>query len=371
MIYDARTGAGLRSGDVSRYVLQLRHLYAKDRIKESDWKFELSGKENHDPSIDKNEEIRERLRSYIAPDGKRNFSASTLNTYRECQVRFFYEKLMGIKFDPEPTEFVDAITIGDIVHGIMSKIYLSGEQVGKYLASPEIVDAEKIKTILADGERLRRMVTMAVNKEHFHLKDDELLTPLSGSSEMVAFQIERQIRNVLRHDLKLAPFALYGCEIEREFPVTLKNGRKLNFKFIIDRLDEINRNGNKQLRIIDYKTGSIDLEAVDMTEMFAGGYMSKYSFQLMIYAWLLKKSGLIHGVDDVRLEIYDVNAIQNGEERLPIFASGPVRAYSEVSEEFNSRIEEMLNGIFDNSRFEAIADDASCGYCRLKTLCRR
>ena len=29
MIYDARSGAGLAGGDVSRYILQLRHLFAK------------------------------------------------------------------------------------------------------------------------------------------------------------------------------------------------------------------------------------------------------------------------------------------------------------------------------------------------------
>ena len=53
MIYDARSGAGLAGGDVSRYILQLRHLFAKGIMDEQDWKFVLTGKTPYDPSVEK------------------------------------------------------------------------------------------------------------------------------------------------------------------------------------------------------------------------------------------------------------------------------------------------------------------------------
>ncbi|MDE6422000.1 MAG: PD-(D/E)XK nuclease family protein, partial [Muribaculaceae bacterium] len=236
LIYDARSGGGVRSGDVSRYVQQLRYLFAKDRMKEEDWKFILSGKIPTEPLVEKTSEIKERLDDYLR-DGGRNLSASALQAYRECQVRFFYRSVLGINDDPEPSEFIDAITAGNILHEVMEKIYLPGGGKGKLLLPPVEITPEKIESLLKDRDGINKLVTRSVNRQHFRLKGEELDTPLRGSAEMVAERIQQQVERVLRHDMDLAPFTIHGLELADNMKIELKDGRKVNFRFAIDRLD--------------------------------------------------------------------------------------------------------------------------------------
>lgn len=157
MTYDARTGGGSGSGDVSRYVLQLRHLFAKGVLEEQNWKFRLSGKEEYDPVVRKTEEIKARLTSYME-DGEnaKNFSVSALNTYRECQVKFFYQNVMGINTDPAPSEYIDAIGVGNILHAIMEHLYLPKDKRKRFLKEPVMMQKETIAGLLADTDSLRK-----------------------------------------------------------------------------------------------------------------------------------------------------------------------------------------------------------------------
>lgn len=371
MTYDARTGGGSGSGDVSRYVLQLRHLFAKGVLEEQNWKFRLSGKEEYDPIVRKTEEIKARLTSYME-DGEnaKNFSVSALNTYRECQVKFFYQNVMGINTDPAPSEYIDAIGVGNILHAIMEHLYLPKDKRKRFLKEPVMMQKETIAGLLADTDSLRKLTTRLVNSLHFHASEDELDTPLTGAAEIVGDQIINQVKRVLKRDLRIAPFKIYGCEIKERLKLRLSSGRTVNFKFAIDRLDEIDVDGEKCLRIVDYKTGRIKLEAEDIGEVLDGDYKSEQVFQLFTYAWLLGKSS--HGVTDkVRMEIYDVPKIFLNEENLPMIGGEPVKSFDEYSGEFAEGIDNMLESIFESDSFLPAKDEGMCSKCSLAMLCRR
>lgn len=371
MIYDARSGGGMRSGDVSRYLLQLRHLFAKGALEEEDWKFVLTGKEEHEASVEKTPEIAEKLALFCEAGSGKNLSATTLNTYRECQVRFFYQTVMGINTDPEPSEFIDSISAGNILHDLMMQLYLPEEKRKKYLAKPEVMTKEMIEAILRDKERIMSLVTRTVNRLHFKLSADKLDTPLSGAAKIVAAQIARQAVMVLRHDLALAPFRIFGLEIGEKLHIELPSGKRVNFNFAIDRLDEIDTADGPRARIVDYKTGVMKLEAMDFDEVMCGDYGSEQIFQLFTYAWLLERRGAAIATDALRLEIYNVNRMHTGEEFIPQIAKERVESYGEYSALFGERMAEMIEGIFENERFEAPADDKACKRCMLSTLCRR
>ncbi len=381
MIYDARSGGGMRSGDVSRYVLQLRHLFAKDKLREEDWKFILTGKEPYNPTVEKTAEIREKLKEFMTPGGK-NLSASALQAYRECQVKFFYQSVIGLSDDPEPSDFIDAITAGNILHEVMQKVYLPDEKSKIILTPPVTITREFIDTLLADREGIERHVRHSVNAQHFRLKGEELDTPLSGAAEMVAARITQQVERILRHDRELTPFNIYGLEMTDNFRVALPNGDKVNFRFAIDRLDEITTEAGRQLRIVDYKTGSIKLTAETFDEIFDGDYRSEQVFQLFTYAWLLgKKRDVTFPTEDVRLEIYDVPGIEKGEINLPMIGKRDeegnltgkpekVSSYREYSQEFDDGMIHMLEEIFSAEPFKACPEER-CALCSFKTLCRR
>lgn len=389
MIYDARSGGGMRSGDVSRYILQLRHLFAKDHLKEEDWKFILSGKEPYDPSIDKVnaagepiKEIKSQLDLFCDKSSRKNLSASALQAYRECQVKFYYQSVLGISTDSEPSEFIDAISAGNILHDVMLKIYLPDKQMqGRVLPSPLLIKRETVDRLLDDKKGLTLLVRRCVNECHFGYKDDKIDTPLSGTSEMVARHIEQQVRGILLHDRELTPFRLYGGEIEDRLSVNLLSGRCVNFKFAIDRLDEITIEGQPVLRIVDYKTGSLKLEAASIEELFKGDWRSEQVFQLFTYAWLLGKVEHPFTSGNVRMEIYDVPGMRKCEENLPkvgiigddgILTTVPevITDYRMISKEFECGMEKMIDSIFDSPRFEA-CEETECSLCALRTLCRR
>lgn len=371
MLYDARTGGGMRSGDVSRYVLQLRHLYAKGVLSQQDWKFRLSGKDSHDASVIKTPEIKALTEKFLAPEGDLNLSSTSLNSFRECQVRFFYQYVLGINADPEVTEFIGAIEAGNILHAMMLRLYLSETDRKRYLEKPVVVTADMIKKILQDRPALEQLLTRTVNEEHFHLKNEELDTPLTGATQMVAREILNQVVNVLRHDLQLAPLKIHGCEISERMAVEMKSGKKVNFRFAIDRLDEILIDGKPQLRIVDYKTGKIKLTADSMDAVFSGGYESEQIFQLATYAWLLSKRPQTAGLEDVRLEIYNVPNIHLGEVEIPILDDQKIANYMEISSAFASGLEAMIEGLFEDEKFRSPEDDSACNFCRLKGLCRK
>lgn len=370
LIYDARSGGGLRSGDVSRYILQLRHLFAPDSIEEQKWKFILSGKDEYDPSVEKSDDIKKRLDEYMkVGSGAKNFSASALNTYRECQVKFFYQNVIGINTDPEPSDFIDAIGVGNILHAMMEHLYLPEDMRKKYLEIPVLIQKDTIESLISDRENLKRLTTRLINELHYNLPEDKLDTPLSGASEIVGRQILEQAVRVMRRDKDLAPFKIYGCEIKKTLRIPLKSGRTVNFKFAIDRLDEIMVNGKPQLRIVDYKTGKIKLDAQSMDEVFKGDYRSSQVFQLLTYAWLLCK--MTGKTEDVRMEIYDVPKIWRKEENLPKVENIPITSFKECEEEFSVGMEKMINSVFDGEVFEAAVNEDECSLCRLRMLCRR
>ncbi len=382
LVYDARTGGGVRSGDVSRYVQQLRYLFAKDKLKEEDWKFLLAGKSPTDPTVEKTPEIRERLEEFLRQGGK-NLSASALQAYRECQVRFFYRTVLGINDDPEPSEFIDAITAGNILHEVMEKIYLPDGNDKKILDPPVEITAERIDELLSDKEGIERLVRRSINRQHFRFRDeDKLDTPLRGSAEMVGERISQQVERVLRHDRELAPFTIHGLELADNLHVELDNGLKVNFRFAIDRLDRIKTPNGDQLRIVDYKTGSIKLTAETFDELFNGDYRSEQVFQLFIYAWLLGQlPNLPFPTDDVRMEIYDVPGIAKGEVNLPMIGRSDedgnitgkpekVVSYSEYADVFDEGMRKMLKEIFSDEPFKACSEER-CGLCSFRALCRR
>lgn len=371
MIYDARSGAGMRSGDVSRYLLQLRHLFAKERITEEDWKFRLSGKEESDPSVEKNGEIRRRLELFSVPGSGCNLSVSSLSAYRECQVRFFFQSVVGMNTDPAPTSFIGSISAGNILHDMMLSLYLPADLRRRMLDVPVRITSDFIDNILADKVGLKRLLTRTVNRLHFCLEEDKLDTPLEGGALIVGRQIARQCEKILRHDRTLAPFLIHGCEISEPLSVALPSGRKVNFKFAIDRLDEIETGEGRQLRIVDYKTGRIKLDVESIEEVVDGDYTGEQIFQLFTYAWLLDRRGTDGDMPFIRTEIYDANRIQTGEECLPRIGGETVRNYREYAEKFSSLMDGMLEGIFSSPSFLAPAEKERCAMCRLRSLCGR
>ncbi|MDE6668508.1 MAG: PD-(D/E)XK nuclease family protein, partial [Muribaculaceae bacterium] len=397
MLYDSRTAGGGGAGELSRYVQQLRYLFAKGKLKEEECRFVITGREKPDADIVKKGIVSEKIKEFCVDGSGYNLSASALRTYCDCQARFCYENVLGLHTDNESDEYMDPATQGTVLHDAIMELYIPDTKQRKRLLSPGLIlSREYLECLYTDTDRIDTIVRQCINRHHFNLEDDEINRPLTGETAIVAVELRRQIQGIIRYDMKLAPVTLLGVEIKDRQQVNV-GGRTVNINMAIDRLDKVRDNeGHEVLRIIDYKTGYVGLEADNMEAVFKPGVRSKNILQLMFYAWMLNK--MVPGmenVSEVRSEIYDVANIHRQDsakpkqkkenksesekenksdastvERLPRIGGTDVISYSEVSDDFEKRIENLIESIFDEKQpFVAACDPAVCEYCSLKTLC--
>lgn len=374
LIYDGREGNGNR-GTESRYILQLKQLVPNEKLNFENWTFLLESPETETINIEKNSQVKEKLQPFISGGKlKRNLSASTLSTYRECQIKFYFRHVLNINPDPQPDNFIDAISIGNILHDVMMNLYVSKENQGKLLENPVIIDKDKIQGLLKNEDLLKSLIKSSIKQKFYQKADDDGLKNLSTTSEMVAENILTQVKQILQHDLELAPFKIWGCEISEVWELEVSDNRKVNFRFAIDRLDEqIENNPDNSLRIVDYKTGKSHLLAENIEDVITGGNNSKHIFQLFTYAWLLSKKDFAKG-KRILTEIYQVpDIVSKPNSGIPEIGKNKIKAYNDPEEDysidFETGIKRLINEIFDSTHFNYPEDKDACIYCPFKSIC--
>lgn len=391
LTYDSR-GGNSRGGGISRFILQLRHLFAKGVLKEESARFALRKRENHIAPIEKDKDAMARLARFMSEAASEEalyFSASALSSYCRCQRHFFFRHVCRMNDDPDPVETISPITHGDIVHSVMMNLYVPEiTKQGILLPSPKEITEEYVAGILADRQRLVEEVYRWVNYHHFQFREAaDLGRPLTGSARFVAPVIVDQIENILRYDMSQTPFSLHGVEIRQRIKYPLSDGRCVNVSFTIDRLDSRkDENGNTAVRIVDYKTGSVHLEADSAESVFNGDYRASNILQLLFYATMLERycrdhgdtseTTAIAGCEDsgFRLEIYNVPKILNAPSaaRFPKVNGSVVRSHHELSEYFNKALDAKLCEILDPGiPFAPAEKQSGCGYCGFHAMCGR
>ncbi|MCH5226820.1 MAG: PD-(D/E)XK nuclease family protein [Muribaculaceae bacterium] len=370
LIYDGRIMQGTRGG-ISRYLLQLLQYVPKEKIKEEAFQFNFQPLEPHDASVKITPEIREKIDTFSKEgDGNRNFSASALNSYRECALKFYYQYILNLSSDPDPGDYIGAISVGDILHAVMMDLYMPSEKQKKLLTTPMVITKEFLVNILDNPGIISTLINKHIREIYYGTKDKGKSVEISGITEIVANQIQELVEAIVKHDIDLAPFNLYGCEISRKIRVSLPSGRKVNYRFAIDRLDSLNIDGKEHLRIVDYKTGGKKREAESLEEVFNGGYASEQIFQLFTYAYLLNHLGF-KGSEEVMTEIYFVPDLLNNISGKPKIGKTLVDSYSQYSEEFTQRIEDLVESIFTSEVFQECPNLSECARCAFKHLCSK
>lgn len=392
MIYDGRMSTGGKTSEPSRYLQQLRHLYAGKSLRQREYSFELSENARELAPISKTKGVMDRLDEYrrytsnpSGPDdaGRRNFSASALQRYLSCQAKFYYEVLVGIKQPEEVTDDIDAISFGKIFHKSMEELYPKATP-----GVPKVITADVIDRILNDTPLIERTVRKAIATEHFRLKGEEadkMAANLPGGPAMIVEGMADTIRKVIEHDRRLTPFTLLGAEIKDTLPLEVKKADgstfNVNMKFAIDRLDHIPAENN--LRIVDYKTGSVHLEAAKFEDIFSDDYKTSNIFQLFLYAQMLGDYQKEHtikcdypedgkGDPDPSCEIYQVLKIDSGTRNLPKIEKKVIRRYSEVSVHFREGLDRLMSEIYNpDIPFRHTDNPAACAWCHLRELCGR
>lgn len=352
MVYDTRND-GLGTGEVSRYVKQLEYHFGVAVEEVAVSLAPAPAAAGSALEVSKRGEVMEKLLSMYTGDGGRYLSASAINTYIACPLKFYVEYVEGLKEEEEVSESVESNVFGSIFHHVMEGLYAPCE--GK------VMGKEDIKGLAKQNETIGKLILEGF-VEYMHLEE------LGGQHRIVEALIRKYVALALKEDEALAPFRYVAGERRLKYRLPIREGSfEVNFKAIIDRIDVLVE-GN-HTRISDYKTGSVTPpdSRFELPQLFdkEGDGRYKAVLQLYLYAAIYFADKLKKGerVDDAVLSIYPLKKI--AKEHLM-----QVLLEHDALVEFKRLLTECVEEIFNpDVPFFANPQEKHCSYCSLAAIC--
>lgn len=373
MIYDSRT-EGMNVGEESRYVKQLRYLIGHNDLKPVTLNNDISINKGSPFSVPKTPEIMARLEQYLYPQGSRNFSASSLNDYIACPLRFYFSSIESLREEDDVSEGVDSKRFGDILHFALSKLYERAEG--------QRIDADLLQQYINHPEgEITRQIMLGFDK---YMK----VSKLEGYNLLVARILVRYAVETLRQDQKRCPFLYIKGESTLKFIYSLDPEHSVRFKCVIDRLERPWSDPD-QLRVIDYKTGnssqSSKLRFSLVDDLFTND--SKHeAFQVMFYSLMLHyatKAQLQQlGLDQLPAHITphlffvrDFKPSVTCQTQLTVGKNKEQHTITDFNDhrsDFEGHFQSMMRDLFNPSvPFTQCQDLRKCMICRFKSICKR
>lgn len=238
--------------------------------------------------IDKrNDFVLLKLEQYFKSE--KQLSASALNTYINCPFQFYLKYIVGIHEPEDISEIYDNRVIGQIFHKMMECFY------EPFLESKQWIDAESLGKFYKSADK-KRLMQLAFESEQIKYSENSLVGQHALAKEVLLELLDQMIKKDIELT-KQARFRIVGLEKKLEsIPMQLDNGKTVYFKCYIDRVDEVEDAVQNYLRIIDYKTGKVNINSNYKKEAddYIAGYFEnnkfKEGFQGYFYAWILRQA---------------------------------------------------------------------------------
>lgn len=328
LIYDTQPGEN--SKEKSRFILQLL-----SELNRADNKIEEFSIEHETEIFEANHILSEikKTTETMAILEKMEFSPSSLSTYIDNPIEFYLKYIAKLNPEKPNQSNLDPLIIGNLVHKAMEYIYLPFQ--GKTIEVADFQNLEKLENI-----------ELQINKAGHSL--DIQIESASGKNILTKEFMLFFIKQILQNDKKLAPFIPLYLEEKigsRDMKLGLDNKKEVFISGNIDRIDKIGFESNHCFRIIDYKTGKVNLPKPEKKNPFVKMDLyfdkkNKYGFQGLFYAYLFyrKSGGLLPqmGFYSPRSKEGELIYIENG---API----SINTIMEFETKLKELIEEILN----------------------------
>lgn len=354
LIYDTRTG-GSNTGEVSRFVKQLKYQHGAD-IRESIVNYHIPSPETEDKVQEKTPEMVETLK-------KMYYSASSVNTYLDCPLKFYFQNVEGMRDEDDVMEDIEANVFGLLYHSIMQDLYTP-------FVNRTVTEHDIDRIISGDG-----LIKQAIKAAFLKCAQ---IHEIEGKNKIIEALLYKFVTETLKYDRTLCPFQYIAAEKECLAKWQLPDSSQtVMLKGYIDRIDLMLKNGSagkereEQLRIIDYKTGKSEIRYREPQEMFDKENETRpyTALQLMFYYLLLRENILERTVvphpESTVLAVYSLKTLVKRE--FPTFMTS-----AEELEEFKRQLGRTFMEIFDqNVPFTQTADLRKCEYCPFRVICKR
>ena len=346
LVCDSRT-EGLKSGEESRYIKQLQYYYQVPLER-----FVATSRMQLAPETDAIEKKQEDI------DAIRNgeLSASSLQYYLYCPAKFYYSFIKHLENEDEVLESMDAGSLGRVYHKAMQLLYqpfkvVTVADIDKMLADRKALKALVRELIIAEMKTVdvtgRDLVVEEVIVEYVlrTLKHDKDLLVQSGSKGFEILMLEKQMR----------------CEFEG-----------FHLKGFADRIDSYL---GGEARIVDYKTGKVEQDDIDITDENAAEVVEKLfgasnngrpkiALQLFLYGLLVREWPNLKDRPVVN-SIYSVTRLFTE----PLQDRPANAEFARLTRErLKDLLAEMTNPEVPFRRTEELG---TCEYCDFKMICGR
>ncbi|MDR2469916.1 MAG: PD-(D/E)XK nuclease family protein [Tannerella sp.] len=356
LLYDTRT-EGLQTGEASRFVHQLKYHYEMP-LREKLAVYPVTVASPPSIQVEKTAEVMTKLSAFLE-GGHRALSASAMNTWLDCPLRFYFTWIEELREEDEVVESVENDLFGSLLHRVMEGVYepFCGVQVTADLLKRAAVESS-----------LTPLIQQAFAELYFHSQD---VRPLTGRHYLTGELIRKYALKILECDRKLTPFRYLSSERRIQCHLSLSDGKKVRLKGFIDRLDEV----GGAVRMVDYKTGvRKQLEFRDTAGLFDPSDEKRQSavMQIFLYAWMY---GETEGVHSVQPAVYYLRALFDDAFDPSVYAGrekSRVTDFTAYRSEFEENLRHCLETLFHpETPFTQAAGIKTCGYCSFREICGR
>lgn len=342
------TGQGLtEKAEMSRYLLQLKHagIHPVETCPIDNRPVVPSG---NTISVQKDEAVMARLELYRS--GEKTMSSSSLNTYLDCPLRFYFSYIAGMKEQDEPMdEDMDNRIIGSLFHKAAESLYENKFEAGKTISKK---DLESIT-----GTDYQKAIAEAF-ADILKYKDENYSEYLSGTEWLYEEIISKYLNALVKWDRQNCPYVYLGHELEAE---SVFEDTRIRFFSRLDRLEE--KDG--QIVLSDYKASDLKDVQMNVENAFnTGARKRNYVFQMYFYHYILAKKF----VKPVLTRLISVNKL------IP---DGNCTVHNDPSDKsvmdtFTNTLSKVLDELFSHEiPFSQTKEEKLCKFCNYKAICNR
>lgn len=359
LLYDTRSN-GLQTGEVSRFVHQL-HYHYEVLMRDKLVVYNVSSSKTPPLAVPKREDIMRRLDAY-RKGGSKAISASAINTYLDCPLKFYFSVVEGIREEEEVSETIESDVFGSILHKVMEELYKPFQ--GK------MVTVDLLKAIRKDTALLTGAIARAFASEFFKT---EVVRSLTGQNYLIGEMIRKYVEKILERDGKLTPFVYIESERKINGLISLSDHSEIRLKGFIDRVDEV----LDAIRIIDYKSGSGTTTFSSIESLFNKEEKdrAKAVMQVFMYCWMYAHFTENKG-KTIQPGIYYVRSLFSDPfdpsvyHRIERGKSEKVEDFSGYAQAFEEGLRGCLDEIFNPEiPFTQTPTGKACSYCPFKGIC--
>jgi ATP-dependent helicase/nuclease subunit B len=308
---------------------------------------------------------------FLLSFSNRQYSISQLETYAKCPFKFFIERILKIDAIEEPTEDIEAIEMGNILHNILFQFYSKIRKLNIKIDSADQTSIQKVRSIL--DEIAQEQIAKAPFKSPLTFYEKEKIFGIGGNEKESI--LNRFVEYESENNKEFIPgyFEVRFGSLKEESsdeilsdaePIKV-DGIKLKGK--IDRIDLSIENDT--FNVVDYKLSG---KKPSLRELKEG-----ISLQLPVY--LYAASGLLNkkyrkDFSPNEMIIYSLKYSSDEFGKLRVSSSDKEIATIEqlinlTIEHIRKYISQISEGRFGLSPHED-REKIVCRYCRFKSVCR-